>query len=484
MQTQRAQPTIQVAKLLLTESGTYNPLFSRPYVSHFGGETMNNILRRVDESPTGNITGALLAGVASQAIAPSANHQGELPIVGGWGSRRIRFMMEVHVTIPTGSSFIYYFQGYTSHLGVGLDGSIDPTMQFIINSYLRVNRAVQHSAYGDVVRDVITESAHIVNGQIVNQVQGGSVYTMRPQDIFTGIQSAYLSQAYNSYNKPGGFDDTRIRMNEESLRSNRANNMPANYMAKIVDTYQTGRQLAEFGQSDQDIYGRCHGLTHEASAYENLFIRAISNMRGDHCVTNFTFNELTMIDPNVKHVTNYITLGATQVAQLHTQGQTEYWSGADPVTMAAVTLSNTVPAIMMELMISKLHFRSTNHDAGGMVSVAIIDAQGLTNLDMSQNLELFKRRFDKEIMFDLTGGNSDLFMIDMVVDLFGESRISLSLNGSAMTPFTTPSFCDSLLTPVITMQQGNFQGVVHDFETLMTKLSSSGVQTSPMNTLI
>lgn len=458
---------------MLQESGSYNPMFSRPYQTHVTKENLDNINRRIDETRGGSVTGALFAGVASDMIAPSATPGNEIPIPLSWAERRIRFMLEVMVTTPTSAEMIYYFQGYTSHLGVGQGGSVDPQMEFILNSFIRVNRANQYGPYGTIVRDVVTESAHIVNGAIVNQVMGGEVYTMRPQDIFTGIQSSYLTSAYEHHNKHDTLHDTRVRMTGESLRSNRGNNLAGTFIAKVVDSYQTGKQMLDFGQSEQDVFSRCQNLSHEASAYENQFIRAISNIRGVQCSTTFRFSDLVALDSNVEHVTHYLTLGVTQSAQLHQHGQTSFWNGTDRETLAATILSNAVPAVMMDLMLQKIYFRSTNHDIAGAVNTTIIDGKSMTNADLSMNFEMFKRRLEKEVMFDLTHGNQSLYTLEMSVDLYGETRISISLDSGPSIPYTTPSFCDSLMSPVVTMNKENFFGVVHDFEVLMNGLSTN-----------
>lgn len=479
---ERAPTTIRVARMLLQESGTYNPMYTRPYQTHLAPDVLDNVLRRVDQAGSAGITGVMLAGVASSMVAPSATPTGEISIPMGWSDRRIRFLLEVHVTVATGSQMIYFFQGYTTHLGINANGDIDPQMQFIINSYMRVNRALKYNGYGQgIMQDVVTESAHIVDGMLVSQAVGNELYCMRPNDLFAGIQSAYIESAYKNYSG-NVLRDTRYRMSGESVRSNRANNVPGNYIASVVDTYKNAQQMSEFGQGNQDIYARSQGMSSEASPYENPFIRAISNIRGQNCVTSFDIATLRQLDPNVENVTNYLRMGHTELAQVHQTGQTSYWSGSDASTLAATILSNGVPATMMDLMISKIYFRSTNNDIGGKVNTIIIDGKSLTNMDMSQNFELFKVRLEKEILFDLTYGNQTLFQLEMSVDLFGETRITIQLDSDAAITYMTPSFCDSLLSPIITNNRDNFEGVTNDFETLMNSLNIE--KTMAFNTLV
>jgi len=484
-QQQRPMQSITIARLILSETGTYNPMFSRPYETYVSGDTLNAINNRIDAAGSSGITGSILAGVASTMLKPTAAPQAELMIPYGWAERRIRFILEAHVTTTTGSSFVYYFQGYTSHLGVGRNGAVDPNMEFIINSFIRVNRASTLTPYGYQTRDIVTESAHVINGVYHYQQQNNTAFTMRPQDVFVGMQSNYIAEAYRS-NNPGynTVTDTRLALTSEPIRSKRSNNLPSSFIANVIDNYKTGVQLADFGQGEADILTRCQELVYESSINENIFIRAISNMKGVGCAISFTMADLERIDRNIAAVTNYVTLGATQVSQLHQTGQTAYWNSANRETVVATILSNAVPAIMMDLMINKIFFRSTNHDIGGIMNTVIIDAKSITNADLTQNFELFKRRLEKEILFDITYGNQDLYMLEMNIDLFGETTISLSVGNSPMTVFSTPSFCDSLMTPVITTNKDNFNALIHDFDVITNNIKQSQSAGLAINTSI
>lgn len=470
---QRRPNSFRVVKLTMQETGSYNPMFSRPYQTYIDGESMRNITERINNNQGQSISGALVAGVASSIMTPTAYHQGEIAIPCGWSERRIRFLLEVAVMTSTGTEFIYYFQGYTNYLGVSGQGSIDPNMEFVINSFIRVNRIGYDTPAGVQMQDVITESAHIINGQIMQQGNGGSdVYSMRPQDIFTGIQSAYLAQGYNQMSQKDGYTDTRFSLGNDSVRSSRSNNLPSNYIAKVVDAYQTGRQLINFGQGDEDIYNRSRSLVHETSTQENVFIRQLSNVKGVPNATTFTIGDLTQIDPNLPHsgAVNYLSLGPTAQQQLHMAGQTAYWNDVDRETLVATILSNAVPAIMMELMIRQITFSATNHDSMGMTNVIIMKAGSLSSANLTSNFEIFKKRLEREVLFDLSYGNQELYSLTMAADLFGETMITIGINGKAPVTFTTPSFCDGLMVPVITGNKENFNSMVHDFEGLMKQI--------------
>lgn len=466
----RAINSVRILNLVLQETGTYNPIYLRPYTTHLDGVGVEAISRRVAESGQGKITGAALAGLASEIVAPAANVTEIAQIENGWTERRIRFFMVVQVELRMGTTMVYYFQGFTNFPGVSIGGAVAPDMVFTINSYIGVSRITRHTPMGVMTQDIVTESSQLLTNTHLNMPYGGAEqFSMRQQDVFSGMQSAYLANGMDQYRVM----DARTSLRREPMTSQRSNNMPSSYVAGIVDGYRTGMNLAAFGQSEQDILSRSKDqvIGNERSPFENPFIRLLSDLKTSGLTNRFQFADLQALDPNVANVTQFLSLGPTQLAAMHSAGQTEYWAGSDMMTVMATTLSHAVPALMMDLMISSITFRSTNQDIGGFINTMLIDAKSLTDADMSMNFELFKRRLELEILNDITRNGQDIFALDMSVELFGDSRISISLNGSPMTPFVTPSFCDTLFAPVIAPNRDVFQNLVYDFEQLVNHVT-------------
>lgn len=466
----RSTATITVRNLTLSESGTYNPQVSRPYETHVDGTTYENIARRIDSCKGNDINSFAVAGVANSILHPSATPQGEIVIPMGWSERRIRFVMEVEAIGSTGNHNLFFIQGFTDRLGISAQGSIDPNMVFYINSYIRVNRTHTRTPYGLQAIDTVSESAHVINGQIIQQSAClNNAMAMRPEDIFVGIDSAHLEQSYKyHHNTDGTFYDTRYNIQGNNIRSNRSNSLPSSYMAKILDGYQTGCMTADFGQGKDGVHSRAKGVVQEGFLQDNIFLRQLSNIKGVPNATSFTVNDLQRLDPNIGNVTNYVTMGSTVATQMHSAGQTAYWNSVDRETVVATVLSNAVPAIMMELMIRKITFRATNHVLNDDQKVVIIHALGMSNADMSRQYALFMKRIEKEVLFDLTFGNSEAYLLEMTADMFGDTTITLQWNSGPAITYNTPSFCDGLLVPVVTGNKDNFYNVVSDFERLFT----------------
>ena len=268
--------------------------------------------------------------------------------------------------------------------------------------------------------------------------------------------------------------DTRAQFTGTSVSSNRNNLIPTNFLSTLVDDFQYACGLAQFGQSEEQIYDRARAIAFQKDLdmTQNKFLRAISSIRGYNNNNSFTMKELVAIDSNIYNVFKYIALTQTVKATLHQAGQTSYWNGTDRETLIATILSNVVPALMMEQLFTKLVFRSTNSDMSGKPNTIFIDGKSLTNIDPTNNYYMFKRRFEEEVMFDITYGNQDTYMLEMHSDMFGETRITISINGGSPITYTTPSFCDSLNTPVVTANANNFHQLAHDMDTMFNYIDS------------
>lgn len=466
--------SMNVVRLFLQETGRYGQQFSRPYQAVTSFETLDNLNRRIEDvtrgDPTGKINGSLIAGLSAGLVTPSANWERELTIANGFNEQRLRFMLEVHVDNGF-TTEIYFFQGYTEFVGVSYTGAIDPQMVFYINSFLRINRARDFSGLSSAgFRDTVTETAQVINGRFhSNGVT--PVFGLRPEDLFVGVQSAYLSNSLQTLNE-GNVFDTRVDRSTDIFRSRRSNAIPSNFLSNVVDSYRAASTLADFGQGTEDIYGRAIQTSHEASPYENPFIRAISDAKGMINVTYFTMEDLVRIDPMVTSNTHYDPVKET--IRLTQPGDGESWAAATLETQLATVLSNAVSGLMVDCMLVDITFSCTNMTIGSIPDTRIIFGQGVTTADMRQYYINFVTRFESEVLPDLTQGN--MIPIDILVsaDLYGDTKIELSVEGAPHVTYITPSFCDALMAPVVTTNANEYHGLIHGIEHIVKNVGESG----------
>ena len=406
-------------------------------------------------------------------LAPTATIGNEIVIPQGWTEKRVRFVLEVYCDY-TFSTVVYYIQGYTNYVGMS-HTNIAPDMVFIINSILGVTRSTVMTPNGLQMMDIPKESYQVVGGQLV---QNDPTFIMRPHDVFTGMHTEYIRNAtgMDDYNR---VIDNRAQLRSDTVRSSRSYGLPTNYVANIVDKYTQATLLLENGQGTQDALSRARENSLDSPLSENPFIRAISSLRGFGTANNFTFGDLVRIDPNVDNVTTIMVVPTAMQMNVHRAGQTEFWHGSDRITQVATILSQGVPAIMMDLMISKIRFRATNHDIGGQVNFTPIDFKGLTNMDLTGNLMRFRERIINELLFDISFGNQEAYLLDMDVDMFGDTTIDINMYGQ-QTRYVTPSFCDNLTVPVIAGTEHQFNSLVSGFDMLVNQVAGELVTDNKM----
>lgn len=470
--------TMKVLGLLMQETGTFNPMYMRPYVTHITPDVLNTISDRVNNNH-GEVTPSTFSGLTSGIIAPSPHSAARIPIPNGWAEKRVSFLLTLQIDTNLHGTKILYVQGYTDHLGISYNGAVDPNMHFFINSITTVSRSQVHTPSGVQNMDRVLDTSQVINGKLYNDhgYNNTGVYGLRPSDIFNSVQ---LSSTHYGANNGAILNDTRVRldMGVNPARSSRKNNVPTNYMSNIISNYKRSMVLSEWSSGATDIYSRASDMAMENIHSNNEFIRQLEMATGISGCISFNIGTLEAIDPGVKFVTNYVRVGNAQMTGIHSAGQTEHWNGANRETTVATLLSNAIPSLMLEYMINKIHFKSTNHDLTGQMNTVLIDAKSVTNLDLTKSFNLFIHRLHNEIMFDITFGNQISYMLEMQCDVFGESRITISLDSGPVIMYATPSFCDSLITPVYTTNKDDLYMVAHDMEQLLGSIGTVEKQPS------
>lgn len=470
---------IHIARMAIQDSGTYTPQYSRSYVAECKPQTLDSLQRRIDQAsrvdPHAGIGGSLIAGMSSGLIIPSAEAAHELIIPQGWDSKRLRFLLEVHCESPFGIK-IFYLNGYSEYNGLqdnGLTATIDPKMRFYINSFIVVNRVEDFSGMSATgYRDTIVESAHVVNGRIHSDDGRRSVYGLRPYDMYVGIQSSYLRQDLENF-AGGTVSDDRIGAENSVMKSSRRNNVPALYLSKLIDTYRSANTLADYGNGTDDIYNRAIQSTIEPEPFENDFIRAINDLYGHMDVVWFTLEDLDTLDPGcVRDRVEYFEIA--QGYPVHQAQDSEHWGGSGLQQQAATIIGHGVSALMMECMLIQMAFTYTNRIVGGGVECFPINTDspiGVTSADLSPFIDRFFRMFCEDVMPDVTSGGMIGMDVNVFADLFGDTRIEISIEGGPLVPFVIPQFADALRVPTVTTDPSVYNTLVSGVEEIVNSVT-------------
>lgn len=467
---------VEVVKALFFETGTYNDLTLRPYETNLKG----HIVSQFAEATNGGqaIAASTLAGVANQFLRPSAQQQQLVSIQNGWQEPRLRFLIMLDYQGAMGTVPVRkILQGYTSHLGALPSGAVDPAMTLYFNNVITLRRTQIETPAGISYLWAPSEANHLLRGDYeLNFGQQQNVtWLMRPQDVFATMGRAAL----------GSEDvlDLRVAFADSPIRKSRRSNCSApHYVADVLKGYRKTFDFSDHAVDLHDAMATAQGLVQENSLTADPFFHDLTTKTSNFSQGgSVTYGELMSLFPNFDHIAAVILSkqmlrSSPQPYMNHQAGQTEYWTGSTMETVWASILGQSVPSLMMDLLLTRISFSATNQTITGETVVTPMDHDSFAeDMDMRPYVEHFITRLTTEVLRGLTTNSHMDFSLSMMVDTVGETRISLSLAGAPFVDYVTPSFCDALFSPVLTNNHQHILNVANDLQVLSDQVSNNTV---------
>ncbi len=475
--------TLRVVSLDIQETGTYNNQYMRPYVTDINNRTMNAVANVASEAMSRgkNISPLDMATVNNGApiIAPSTQVDAMATIANGWQERRFRFFMVVDQHFHVGGIHRFYFTGYSTHVDSTYNNTLDPDMVFTINSMIR-SRIVEAMTpmHGKVIQENVVSSRHLIaNNNYAGAISTNQIYTIRPEDVYKYMQLDHIPDAGMNI-----INDTRVHAQKQASTSDTINGLPHNYASRIINTYMQASQVnPTYGDDNVDVYTDCLKLCTTMSS-DNPLIVALAQIRDHGYISNnFTLRELNKLDPNADSVTRYAPLTAQDYNVIHTAGSTSDWHGQDPLTIAAFKIVHAMSGILGMVNVQAIMFTSTNSTSDMMFETKVNGASSLNNVGLPQRCQTFITRFENEVLRDITYNNQLSYFLEVSADVFGETRIKMSLNGSPLYEYVFPSFSDNLTSPIVTTNSNNLLQISSDFSSLLSDVGTSIQHTAELD---
>jgi hypothetical protein len=467
--------TLNVVKLIVQRAGTYNAQYRRPYTTHVDAVTMNRLMTAVENKA--QITGPLVAKIANDVIRPAAQPEQTVEISNGWEAPRLRFLLEIQITDHMGQTKTTYVNGFTSADDRSYGNHINPEMPFFINNIATLKQTSLKTPLGNQnYMSLIDSSQVLTNAAYQGAIGNGTVYSMRPENIIKNMESLSLGDASGEF-----VLDATAHLSTRGVLNRRANNITPTYIANTLDSYLQAARGVDTSNTTE-IYQATANALMSADLDSNEFISAITANRrrtGSNLPDNFfTLDELVRIDPNTLNVTNVVEFGNNN---MHAVGSTQMWHGTDATTLFATTLVQALPGYMSNLCVNRLHFRATNKTIDGSISVVVVNIKGYNaGLPMVNEAQAITFRLTHELLMSLSHGNQIPFDLDVNCDFLGETWVEVSLGGEPLIPYVFPTFCDSLMAPIVTHQKKQFDGLTNDFTRMVTDLVDNDSTISKM----
>ncbi|MBE0438173.1 MAG: hypothetical protein IBX57_00205 [Gammaproteobacteria bacterium] len=472
---QAPQPQAQarVTKAIFVETGTYNDMASRPYATNINPGAVD-YFKEVTQGGS-NFSAASIAGAASSFLNPLAQPVGFVGITNGWDISRFRFMLEITIHSNLGPPQRKILQGYTSHAGISNNQHIDPNMMLHFNNVITLRDSVYDTPHGRNIQTTVVESNHLITGN-ADFGAGNVTHAMRPQDLFCSMTVNQL-----------GFDDivdTRTTFTDSPIKkSRRSNGSPTHYLSNSLKAYVQSHSAPDLIDSlgGAEVHNTSMGLVQENSVAADTFFQTLIDKTSSFQEGGtITYGEMMYVHPELDHVGIFIpakavnkmpTMSGNPMREAHQRGQTENWNTATLETVWAASLSQSIPSIMLDLMITRIGFTATNRTTNGQTDIRIFDSQTFADgLDLKPYIEWFNTRLVHEVINNLVTANNIDYELTALVDVLGETRLTISVAGEHPVDYAAPSFADALFTPVLTQDQQHLRNVAHDLESLATHI--------------
>lgn len=460
-----SRPRITIRRMIIIETGTYTQQVNRPLMLSLDHLAIENLGRKIEETNAQTFNSSLLNAAGTRLLEPDMYSDQTVDIVNGWGERRCRFVLEVDIEKPGASLITNFYQGYTDRLDESHSGELAPDTEFVINSFMS-------SSMGQRGIPRLRRHSQILSGDFSRD----DVYSARPFDVGTGIQSNMLRKTYAAEENLN-FNDTRIKPIHESIGSDRRNNIPTSYLSRILKSHYSAQTISDFGADSANIVDEMCGHLAEPELSEDDFLRAL-NFKVGHGSRNFRsvkfmIKDLFDLDPGLHDdQIEYRRMGRTNYHRLSNRGDSEDWEKNVPETLWATVLSNTVPALMIESMINKIDFTIHNLGPGGHVEM-MIDPE---TYEMMGDIRIqdirgkFKFALESEVLNDLSLRGEILFDIRCQIDLGMEARIDISLNEGQEVRYVSPIFADSMISSSYTVSSDHIDRLFGGVENLLDRL--------------
>lgn len=480
-----------IGKLLLQESDRYQPQYRRSFETHLTGEIHDLIINRFRNIKGQPTTGALASGVAEVFMQPAM--QGKLvsmPQMPGqqisaentWRQIVYRAMLEVEVRSETGHSVSFVMTAFSDPIDPSMLGAINPRLPFYIGTITVLRKYIDRtSGVSEPVIGLGSASQLIADNKFAGFNKGYD-YRVRPMDVFS-----YIGQEAMDLGSPQtDIYDERTVLTETPIKSEARNTLPGVFVSKVLGAYAAAQDSSgEIGGTGFDKLAEAQGQVQEQEAAQDLFLRALRNIRGvgynDSIRNFFTIEELQRLSPNEITMRPRLVPLTKEVVRMRSGGPGEDWGHAKPLQRMASFIRDTIPALMMENMLMRAHIKMTNRAfVDGRPSATLIDWGSFSGADIGQNIVQLENRIIREVFMPLSEQNTLTLEVEMLMFVDSDSRISIQFESYPVTEFVAPTFAAPLFTPVVTSNAQAAFTMASDFKSLGDMISDATTQLPTM----
>lgn len=491
------QEQVNVRRILFMETGTYNQMYYRPHTINMDDRFTQILNERRGQD--GRLTPTSLAGVAGLIVSPRSyvSDRDRVAIDNGWNNKRLRFYMELETNdILTQTTSLKFLTGYTDRMELGPNNTISPSTQLMFNTVINIRRDQTMRGGVRQFAQAVTESTQVISLPNIRRnlpmsINPTDISTIRPADLTDNLQFGYMSSRVAAGRDfRSGFIGTPVK------KSRRYNNVAGHYLANTLNAINSAanQAITEMDQTSPlnlrngdpaTFFGQASDTIRDPNLTSDDFFYMLKNRTNFVEQGSISWGDLMMLSPNADR--NAKLLLRQQMSKVNNNADNrlsdmsgEYWTGANHNTRVATILSQAIPSMALGKMIRNITLRATNelatraHDQGFRgtgVKVDVLNgsvaflSDGLTPQFQQEMVNDFIEQLIREVLSDL-GPQGSTFSIQTTISVLGDSFYTVSFNGSAPTEFATPTYADSLYSPIVTLTPTDVSKFAQDINTL------------------
>jgi len=400
--------------------------------------------------------------VAPQIMLPAGQHEGLAHIANGWATPRLVFVMEVDlVNEYTNTRISYIANGYTDHGDVrSYSGhmQLPRDMRLYFNNCITTATRQEHNPNGVFNVTKVVGSDQILRPNLSTLAQGQGVpgvqeQTLRPQDLFMSAVAAdaVLNSGMAVHNYTAGFDVAGVKL------ANRSDHIASQFLSRSVRAY--GKVASGFGDqytmgdvaSDASAETNVNLLTH------NRFLDILSNRYdfnnlGSSTVGTLSWAEVLDIDPSADQRAQITVPPMPKQHEMQAKlREASNWGAATQEAIGANIVTSVVPTLLCNAMAGSVEFRATNMTFDRSPLVNIVYAAPLVdNLNITHLLPAMQEAIATDILLPISANGMMDVVLTVKAFLYGESQISISINGGPAELFVSATYADQLFNNLVT----------------------------------
>lgn len=478
--------SVKPIKFSLIRSGTYQPQHRRCWEVTATGTTLSNVVENIGRLRQTSVNPGLV-GALGGLMSMSTSSQGEIAIPNQWDQTRGIFMLMLDFQMRDGVTIRYVVQGYTETPEFSAH-YIDPNLVFYVNnsiSYTFKTRMVSGVAAGQGLMmqanyhplQAFDDMSSGMGAGMGNKFGAASVaikpkVLIRPQDIVSNMANSNLLidgvEVVEDFSQQLGGAGPSL---QSSTRSNAVGSTMASRLLNAFNNSHASLS-GRFDISAGDVADQAFNELVEQDAAHDLFLRMLSNHKNGSGTSSFTYRQLEGLVPGISDDTiRTITVNNGRGVQMHQKHDSMTFGKQSSSAIAAANLQVSLPSLMVECMLFSLSFTAVSNTPTMEVVFSNVVPQAFDQELSLKQWRVFEHRFKTEIIPLLRGPNK--YPVDMMVNcqFNGELMLKITVAEEEVLEFISPTFCDGLLSPVITSDEASAMSLSQEMMTMCEAVS-------------